>query len=382
MISEPWSPYTKRIVIIFGLILGALALWRFRQVIQPLIVAMLLAYVLSPVVDFGVRRLRLGRTLTTALVYLVLIVIVLLALANLIPIITAQVRSINVDVQKWYTTAESWLDYTLVLGQWSFDVQSLVRQVSGELRSLLSPLASGTLSLVVDVASGLLQTLFILIISFYMVKDAPTIGKFFDTLAPLETREDLRRLGGEIGKIWNAFFRGQLILCLVIGTIVTVTTGIVGLHSALVMGLLAGALEFIPNLGPVVATIPAVLLAAWHGSSWLPMSNLSFAVLVLVLYIVIQQIENNFLVPRIMGEQLNLHPLAVLIVVVAGASLAGVLGIFLAAPVLATLAILARYAYRKLQDEDPFPPQPPRRYSPSLGYRLKRLIFPRAKPKA
>jgi predicted PurR-regulated permease PerM len=382
MISEPWSPYTKRLVIIFGLILGTLALWRFRQVIQPLIVAMLLAYVLSPVVDFGVRRLRLGRTLATALVYLALIAALLFALATLIPVVTAQVRSINLDFQGWVDTAEGWLDYRLVLGQWSFDVQSLVRQVGGELRSLLSPLASGTLSLVFDVASGLLQIFFILIISFYMVKDAPTIGAFFDALAPLKTREDLRRLGGEINKIWNAFFRGQLILCLVIGVIVTVTTGVVGLRSALVMGLLAGALEFIPNLGPVVATIPAVLLAAWHGSSWLPMSNLSFAVLVVVLYIVIQQVENNYLVPRIMGEQLNLHPLAVLIAVVAGASLAGVLGIFLAAPVLATLGVLARYAYRKLQDEDPFPPQPSRRRRPSLGYRFKRLIFPRAKPKA
>ncbi|MBN1889542.1 MAG: AI-2E family transporter [Thermoflexales bacterium] len=382
MISEPWSPYTKRIVIIFGLILGALALWRFRQVTQPLVVALLLAYVLSPVVDFGMRRLRLGRTLATALVYLVLIVIVLVAVANLIPVITAQVRSINLDFQGWIATAESWLDYTLVLGQWSFDVQSLVRQVGGELRSLLSPLASGTLSLVVDVASGLLQTLFILIISFYMVKDAPTISAFFDELAPLKTREDLRRLGGEIGKIWNAFFRGQLTLCLVIGVIVTVMTSIVGLRSALVMGLLAGALEFIPNFGPVVATIPAVLLAAWHGSSWLPMSNLSFAVLVVVLYTLIQQVENNYLVPRIMGQQLNLHPLAVLIAVVAGASLAGVLGIFLAAPMLATLGVLVRYAYRKLQDEDPFPPPPPQRYTPSLSYRLKRLLFPRVRPKA
>ncbi len=368
--SEPWSPYTKRIIIIIGLVLCALVLWRFREVIQPLIVALLVAYVLSPLVDFFAHRLGTSRTLATVMVYLFLIAVLIIALAIVIPVVTAQVRAIDVDLRQFYATAQTWLDYTVTLGEWSFNVQDIAQSIGQELSQAVTPLASGTLSLVVKLASGLLQGFFILIISFYMVKDAPTITNFFSNLPPLTTRGDFRLLRQEIALVWSAFFRGQLILCLVIGLIVTVTTTIVGLPNALAMGLIAGVLEFIPNFGPVVATVPAVLVALLNGSSWLPLSPVGFAVLIIVLYIIIQQVENNFLVPRILGGELDLHPLAVLIVVVAGASLAGILGVFLAAPVLATLRVVGRYAYRKLQDQDPFPPKPPKPPEPSIWQRM------------
>ncbi len=372
--SESWSPYTKRIVVLVGLILCALVLWRFRQTVRPLIIAMLLAYVLAPVVDFTARRLGMGRTLTTALVYVLLMALLITLLVIIVPALVSQARAVDVDFQSLYTAAAAWLDRPIEIGVWSFNPQTLVQQASGELSKLLSPLAANTLSFVADVASGLLQFLLVLVLSFYIVKDLPLINAFFDNLPPLNVRGDALRLRQEIGEVWNAFLRGQLILCLVIGVMVTATTGAVGLSSALFMGLLAGALEFIPNLGPVIATIPAALLALLNGSSWLPISNVGFAVLIIVLYTAIQQVENNFLVPRILGSELDLHPLAVLIAVLAGASLAGILGIFLAAPVLATLRVVGRYAYRKLQDQDPFPPQPPKPHSPPLWHRVKQWL--------
>jgi len=376
--SEPWSPYTKRIIIIIALIVCALVLWRFRDILPPLIVAVLVAYILIPVVDFVMRRLQLGRTPATALVYLLLIAALLIIPAVIIPVIIVQVRGLNVDFQQIYDLAQPWLYRTITLGDWSFDTQTLIQEMSGQLRSVLSPLASSTFSLVINVASGLLQGFFVLIISFYIVRDAPNINEFIDKLPPLSTRGDARQLRQEISNVWNDFLRGQLILCMVIGIVVTIATSIVGLRYALVIGLVAGALEFIPNLGPVIATIPAVVVALLNGSSWLPVSNIWFAVLIIALYIVIQQVENNYLVPRILGEQLDLHPLAVLIAVLAGASLAGVLGIFLAAPVLATVRVLASYAYSKLQDQDPFPPQPPTPDSPSIWQRLRQLMAQRS----
>jgi hypothetical protein len=112
-------------------------------------------------------------------------------------------------------------------------------------------------------------------------------------------------------------------------------------------------LEVIPNLGPVIALIPAVLVALVQGSNFLPVSNLAFALIVVLVYTLIQQIENNFLVPRIMGQSLKLHPLFVLVGVVVGASFAGILGAFLAAPVLASLKVLGIYAHAKIIDQDP-----------------------------
>jgi len=128
----------------------------------------------------------------------------------------------------------------------------------------------------------------------------------------------------------------------------------VGLPYAGVLGLIAGVMEFVPTLGPVIAMIPAVLVALFQGSSFLPLGNFWFAVLVAGLYIVIQQIEGNLLLPRILGRSLNLHPLLVLIAIIVGGSLAGILGMLLAAPVLATLRIFGHYVFCRLYDRDPF----------------------------
>jgi len=104
--------------------------------------------------------------------------------------------------------------------------------------------------------------------------------------------------------------------------------------------------------------IPAVLVALVQGSNVLPVSNLIFALIVVLVYVVIQQVENNYLVPRIMGHSLHMHPVFVLIGVVVGASFAGVLGAFLAAPVLASLKVLGLYAHAKIVDRDPLAEPP------------------------
>ena len=120
---------------------------------------------------------------------------------------------------------------------------------------------------------------------------------------------------------------------------------------------MAGILEFVPNIGPVLAAIPAVLLALFqYESSWLGslVGPFWFAVIVLLLYALVQRVENMYLVPRIIGRSLNLHPLVVLIGAIIGASVAGIFGILLAAPLLATAKLILAYIYRKLLDQPPF----------------------------
>lgn len=130
---------------------------------------------------------------------------------------------------------------------------------------------------------------------------------------------------------------------------------LIGLPHAWLIGILFGVLELIPNLGPVIASIPAVLIAYFLGSTVLNISNEWFTVLVIAVNFALQQIENNVLVPRIMGHSLNLHPLVVLIAAIIGAQTAGLLGLLLAAPTVATLRIVAEYTYRRLFDMPPFP---------------------------
>jgi predicted PurR-regulated permease PerM len=190
-----------------------------------------------------------------------------------------------------------------------------------------------------------------------MVKDYRFLWASIVTLAPNSYQADVQKLGRETKEIWNAFLRGQLLLGLIIGSVTFLLALIVGLPNALLLGLLAGILEFIPNIGPVLAAIPAVLLAlSQYESSWLGalVGPFWFAVIVLVLYALVQRVENMYLVPRIIGRSLNLHPLVVLIAAIIGASVAGIFGILLAAPLLATAKLFLTYIYRKLLDQPPF----------------------------
>ena len=229
--------------------------------------------------------------------------------------------------------------------------------MSGTLQSIVSPLASQTVSFLIGLASGVAWLIFVLIVSFYLLKDQGRFGRSINKLVPDDYRYEVRRLGEEVNVIWSAFFRSQLVLCAVVGTLVGVTMRVVGVRNALILGIIAGVLEIIPNIGPAIAAIPAVLIAYFQGSTYLLLSNGWFALLVIGLYVVIQQLENNILVPRIIGRSLNLHPLVVIVGALAGANLAGILGMFLAAPILASLRIVGNYVHSKLLDLEPFPVQ-------------------------
>jgi hypothetical protein len=118
-------------------------------------------------------------------------------------------------------------------------------------------------------------------------------------------------------------------------------------------------LEFIPNLGPLLAAIPAVLIALLQGSQTLDVSNLTFFIIVVIMYVLIQQLENNLIVPKVLGDALDYPPVLVMIGVLVGFSVAGILGALLAVPFMATGRELVAYAYSKVLMRDPFPPPDP-----------------------
>ena len=352
--SKSWSETTKWLVIISSLLALVWIVYRFSQIISPLVIAVILAYVLNPPVRFLTTRARLSRTLAVAGVYLALIVILSLVLVAFVPSLTQQVKSINVDFQDIVEDISSFFEQPLFIFGFYVDLMDVYQEVSGTLQSIVSPLASQTVSFLIGLASGLAWLVFVLIVSFYLLKDLGKLGHFIHGLVPLDYRDEVRRLGEEVNVIWSAFFRSQLVLCAVVGAVVGVTMRVVGVRNALILGIIAGVLEIIPNIGPAIAAIPAVLIAYFQGSTYLSLSNGWVALLVIGLYVVIQQLENNILVPRIIGRSLNLHPLVVIIGAIAGANLAGVLGMFLAAPTLASLRIVGNYVHRKLLDLEPF----------------------------
>jgi len=352
-----WGGTTKRTVVLVVLLLLALVVYRFREVLPPLIIALLVAFVLDPVVDFVAARVRLARGLATGVVFFVLFLVGLGAMAapvTAFPSIQRAVRAIQFDLNSIISEIGTFLGQPVHIWGYSLDLSNVYQELNAALSRFVASVAQGTLNFALTVASGAFWVIFILIASFYLVKDADRIVEQLDRLAPPGYRDDFVRLRQQVTAVWHAFLRGQLLLGLAIAVMTTIVGLSVGLPYAAALGLFAGVMEFVPNLGPFLAAIPAVLMALFEGSSFLPLSNFWFAVLVVGLYIAVQQIEGNLLVPRILGQSLNLHPLVVLIAIIVGASLAGILGMLVAAPVLATLRVVGRYVFYRLYDRDPF----------------------------
>jgi predicted PurR-regulated permease PerM len=161
--------------------------------------------------------------------------------------------------------------------------------------------------------------------------------------------------------IWNAYLRGQLILNFSVGLATYIVALFLGLPQPLLLALVAGFFELIPNIGPTIAAIPAVLFAFTADSTTIASldAGFNYALVVMISYMAIQQLEAIFLVPRILGSSLDLHPFVVLVAILLAASFAGLLGVILAAPIAATLRLMVRYLRGKLLDEESFPPLPP-----------------------
>jgi predicted PurR-regulated permease PerM len=365
--SKRWSDSTKRLVLTGVVIALILTLYRFRTIIAPTVIAIILAYILNPLVRFIQARTRLSRTGAVSILYLVLTALLSLVPAIFVPILVQEVMEINVDIQEVADGISRFFARPIVLFNYSFDTKVVYEEISGTLQDIISTLVSHSLDILLGVAEGFVWLVFILFISFYLLKDVDKLGKWIGDLVPPDYREEVRLLYREINGIWGAFFRAQILQCLLVGGLVGVSMAALGLRSAAILGLIGGIVEVIPRFGHTITAIVGVLFAYFEGSPYLPVSNFWFALIVLVFFLIFNEIDTAYILPNLVGRRLRLPPMVALMGVIAGASLGGVLGILLAAPTLSTSRVLGGYIYRKLLDIEPAvvvkepakPPPPP-----------------------
>jgi predicted PurR-regulated permease PerM len=365
--SPPWDRTLKIFVATSSvIILVALAL-RFQNLILQIAAAAIIAYVATPFIDLLARRTPLGRSTAILLTYVVVFVIITTifiafgtTVFNQVINLVYTVPDIVEGTVEWLSTTEEisigpyhldvgaiWgsLDQELIEDQLLPSIGSIVRQTGGTLLQLLS---SG-----VQIGT---QVLFTIVISIYIAFEIPQLGNYVERAAqrPGYSR-DARMLTGDFGRIWRAYLRGQVILGLIIGFAVWIALTILGVQNAFGLGVISGLLEFLPIIGPLIGTAAAAIVAFLQPTNYLGLSPFTFALVVIGVMIIIQQIENNLLVPRIVGGALDLHPLIIIVGVFIGGTMAGLIGAILAAPLLATVKLLGTYAWRKMFDLQPFP---------------------------
>jgi len=379
--SPRWSALTKFLFSLVFVVLAGFLLVRFREMVAPLVLSFALAYLLNPLIEQLTARTRLSWGGAVVVVYLVLVLLLIGGLAVAGIAIGQQINGFYEVVVEILPNLDErladLLSHPIQLGPFTIDPSQPIGfgpfvinlsdidlvPLYDQLLTAIQPAISqgGTFvgALASETASVLGWILFILIISYYLLHDLKNLVPSIEQIVPQGYAHDVRRLAQELGPIWNAFFRGQVTLGIVMGVVVAGTMGLLGVRYAPVLGLLAGVLEFIPVIGPLIAGVIAVLVALFQPSNWLGLSPLYFALLVAGAQVILSQIENNFLVPRIIGGSLNLHPIIILIGAVAAANLAGIVGLLLSAPTIATLRLFGRYIYRKMFDVDPWPEPPP-----------------------
>lgn len=366
-VSPPWAPSTKRLVQTALLVLILVLLYQVRILLWPLGVAFIVAYLLNPIVEALVREAKMSRNLALTLIYVAIIAALIAVPVGTIPRLLSQISTFFENLPGYLIAFGEFLSKPLVVGDFvipldELRLEQLYSSLSDNIINIIGSLGSSSVILFGNLATFTLSTvgwlLVILFVSFYLVKDYRQMLASIVQLAPAGHRPDMRRLIEELRQLWNDFFRARLVLCVIVGAVTFVAAMIMELPNALVLALIAGIGEFIPNIGPTLASLPAMLVAFLQfQSSWIGRATgpAWFALIVLGVYALIQQVENNYLVPRIIGHRLNMHPMVVFIAALAGASVAGVLGILVAAPVLASMRLIFVYIYRKLNDLPPFP---------------------------
>lgn len=377
--SRHWQPAVKMAVAILTLIALGILAWQVSSILPLIVLALLFGYLLHPFTTFIDNRLLGGkrRGAAAGLALVTFIIVALLVILLLIPPLATQVSEFAERIPQFLESAQEMLDETLtrsynLFGQTIVPLD-YIEQVAGtrDLGEIFTQINPGTLvERVVSSFSGLIAptfgilgrvfgtlislTIFITLL-YYLMRDG---RKFIDTMVcavPDGYEGDARRGFYELNQIWSAYLRGQLILSLIIGVLTYIAALILGLPSPLIIGVIAGFLELIPNIGPLITAFIAGFIALISESSTFPgLSGVSFVIVVTVVQVVIQQLEAVVFVPRVMGSNLKLHPFAVMVAVLAGSALAGALGVILAAPALATLRLVLRYIDDKLNDRLPF----------------------------
>jgi predicted PurR-regulated permease PerM len=247
-----------------------------------------------------------------------------------------------------------------VIGPFRFDMRTLdLNALSQQILALVQPLLGRTGTLVGTLASRAAETfgwtVFVLIVSYFVMAESSGLRRDLFKIDIPGYTGDLNRLGSELGRIWNAFLRGQIIIFALAAAIYSILLPILGVRYALGIALMAGLAKFLPYIGPAITWVVMALVTFFLSNHPFGLSPLAHTALVVIITSVIDWIIDSFITPRIMASTLKVHPAAVFFAALIAANLLGLLGVVIAAPFLASVTLLGKYTMRKMFDLDPWP---------------------------
>jgi predicted PurR-regulated permease PerM len=375
--SNELTLWTKKIIIVLGLAAILYILYHLSSLVLVLLISGFLTVLITPLVEKW-KKYHIPEWITILSVYVIIFFLGMIVIGTLIPIIITYVSDTVNIIITWVNNAQSiyaregiegfhfhpYIERLIlfIFGENNIEhTLDIIKQNAGNIQSIvtkqISSVTSGGISIVSALGSAVANWLFIAIMTFLMILERREIGTFLLSLAPGHWEKTLKSHYISTQQVCNSWVRATLVLSLSIFVItylglhaleiilnswfVQGSFGIADfeINKKLTLALIGGIMEFVPYVGPLIALIPAAIIGL--GISW----KVSLAII--ILYLLIQRVENDFLVPYVMSKALNISPILVFIVMIAGASLGGILGIILAVPI----AWVMRVIYDEYQEK-------------------------------
>lgn len=316
-------------------------------ILTPFVIAAVLSYIGDPLVDW-LEIKKMPRTVSVSVVFFVLTLMAVIFLIILIPLIEKQIIILINKVPEY----AQWIQSTILpvvnekLGEAkvSLDFQSLQESLKSNWQSaggIMAQIVGSITRSGLALFTGVANLTLVFIVSFYLLRDWDKLIENIRQLLPRNKEKLVSSLAKQSDEVLGAFFRGQLLVVLALTLVYSVGLSIVGLELAILIGLLAGVVSFVPYLGFIIGVVVAGIAAIMQ------FNDASYILYVFIVFGVGQALEGMVLTPILVGDKIGLHPVAVIFAILAGGQLFGFFGILCALPVAAVLAVIIRHMHKE-----------------------------------
>jgi sporulation integral membrane protein YtvI len=334
---------TVRITIIFILVIISLYFfWMIHNALYPFLIGLFLAYLLNPAVCY-LEKKNIRRAWAIISVYIILFCVVVIGGSKLLAIFIRELQSFALDlpfmidnINKLLTIIQSQYQNSALPYYLRIAIDDALLLLENEMQEFIGQVVNGIIKLISHSIGLAISP----ILAFYLLHDWYKIKGEILALLPSGWRAELVSFFRDVDKVLGGIIRGQLIVACIIGMFVTIGLYLLQVKFALIIGILAALFDVIPYFGPIIGASPAVMLAILE-SPWLTLK-------VILLFFIIQQIEGNIIHPKIIGENIGLHPLTVIFFVFVGGEVAGLIGMLLGVPIVAIGKVLIRHVIKVL----------------------------------
>lgn len=343
---------TIRLRALFFIGIGVFIIWFLyiaRAILAPFVLGAIFAYIFNPIVNFFSERVKLPRTLSVIIIYLLLIALIITIASLLTKRVLHESTEFTSYIKNVITTTQNQVE---ALPDWA---RPITKEMLSSLEESKIFSLQSVFSFFPEAISRIVSFFIFLVSGFYFLKEGRKMVDSLILLVPKPYKIEVEILLRKINVVLNGYLRGQIFLIAFVALALFIALSILGIKFALILAIFSGFAEVVPIIGPIFATSIAALVVLVTGTANFSFSPLTAALIVIVIYFLVRQFEDYFVIPYVMGKITEVHPFLIFFAVLSGGHLFGVLGFILAIPVAATIKIFLEFSLDKIIDAEKSP---------------------------